>query len=116
MLNTKFYVCPICGNVIQAIGEVSLSCHGVSLPYLQANDDSLMKVEKVENEIFISIDHKMTKDDYISFAAAVSSDRIQLVKFYPESNAEARFNPNGVRYIYYFSNREGLFRKAIKRV
>ena len=51
----------------------------------------------------------MTKDHYISFVAAASSDEIQMVKLYPEGNAEARFKIRGVRRIFYYCNRDGLF-------
>ena len=44
-----------------------------------------------------------------SFMAAVSSDEMQLVKLYPEGNAEARFKIRGVRRIYFYCNRDGLF-------
>ena len=32
MLRTKFYVCPVCGNVIHATGEGAFSCCGIGLP------------------------------------------------------------------------------------
>ena len=51
----------------------------------------------------------MTMEHYISFVAAVSSDDIQMVKLYPEGNAEARFKIRGVRRIFFFCNRDGLF-------
>jgi len=55
----------------------------------------------------------MRKDNYISFIASVSSDKINLIKLYPESNAETRVKASGVKYIYYYSNKEGLFRLKI---
>ena len=51
----------------------------------------------------------MTKSHYISFVAAMSSDRIQMMKLYPEGNAEARFPIRGVRKIFFYCNRDGLF-------
>ena len=51
----------------------------------------------------------MTKEHYISFIAAASSDAIQMVKLYPESHAEARFKINGVKKILFYCNRDGLF-------
>ena len=51
--------------------------------------------------------------DYISFIAAVSSDRCQMVKLYPEGEAEARFKICGVRKIYFYCNREGLFSQDV---
>lgn len=32
MLRCKFYVCPICGNVIHTIGNAVISCCGITLP------------------------------------------------------------------------------------
>ena len=29
MTKSKFYVCPICGNVIHCMGEAVINCHGV---------------------------------------------------------------------------------------
>ena len=37
------------------------------------------------------------------------SDKIQMVKLYPEGNAEARFKINGVKRIFFYCNRDGLF-------
>ena len=51
----------------------------------------------------------MTKQHYISFIAALSSDKLQMVKLYPEGNPEARVKMNGVRKILFYCNRDGLF-------
>ena len=29
MTKSKFYICPICGNVIHSMGEAVINCHGV---------------------------------------------------------------------------------------
>lgn len=112
MLRTKFYVCPVCGNVIHSIGEAVIHCHGVLLQPEEAEQtDEYHKIfiERVEDEYYVQIEHEMTKNHYISFIAAVSSDRLQMVKLYPEGNAEARFKISGVKKIYFYCNRSGLF-------
>lgn len=112
MLRSKFYVCPVCGNIVHSMGEAVLHCHGVLLTPCQAEEtDETHKLfmEKVEDEYYVRIEHDMTKKHYISFIAAVSSDRIQMVKLYPEENAEARFQINGVKQILFYCNRDGLF-------
>ena len=38
-----------------------------------------------------------------------SSGDIQMVKLYPEGSAEARFKIRGVRRIFFYCNRDGLF-------
>lgn len=118
MLRSKFYVCPVCGNVIHSMGEAAISCHGVLLEPAEAeNEDEKHRavIESVEDEYYISIDHPMTKDHYVSFAAAAGSDGLQLVKLYPEGNAEFRFKRRGVRRLYYYCNRDGLFYKDISQ-
>lgn len=112
MLRSKFYVCPVCGNVIHGIGEAVVHCHGVLLQPEEAeetDEDHKIFIERVEDEYYVQIEHEMTKNHYISFIAAVSSDRMQMVKLYPEGDAQARFKINGVKKIYFYCNRSGLF-------
>ena len=112
MLRSKFYVCPICGNVIHSMGEAAIHCHGIQLTPLEAepiDEQHMIFIERIEDEYYVRIDHSMTKEHYISFVAAASSDGIQMVKFYPEGSAEVRFKINGVRKIFFYCNRDGLF-------
>lgn len=114
MMRSKLYVCPICGNVIFSTGEAVISCCGISLPPLEAEDtDALhdVKFETVEDEYYVSVDHEMTKEHYLSFFAAVYDNGIQIVKLYQEGNAEARFKISGLRMLYFYCNRHGLFQK-----
>ena len=114
MLRSKFYVCPVCGNVFHSTGDAVVSCCGITLPALEAEEaegDHGITVEAVEDEHFITIHHPMTKQHYISFLAFVTTDRIQLVKFYPEGNAETRLQLRGRGYLYGYCNWHGLFRK-----
>lgn len=112
MIRSKFYVCPVCGNVIHSMGEAVINCHGVLLTPVQAeetDENHMIFIERVEDEYYVRIEHDMTKLHYISFVAAVSSDKIQLIKLYPEGNPEARFKINGVKRIFFYCNRDGLF-------
>ena len=112
MLRSKFYVCPVCGNVIHGMGESVLHCHGVLLQPEEAeetDEDHKIFIERVEDEYYVQIEHEMTKKHYISFIAAVSSDRMQMVKLYPKGDAQARFKISGVKKIYFYCNRSGLF-------
>ena len=112
MKKSCFYVCPVCGNLIQSTGEATISCCGITLPVLQAEEcDEAhgIKIELIEDEYYVSSNHPMTKEYYISFLAAVSDNGVQIVKLYPEGNAEARFRIDGVRKVYAYCNRHGLF-------
>ena len=117
LLRAKFYVCPVCGNVIYASGNALISCCGITLPALEASvpdGEHEVKIETVEDESFITVSHSMTKQHYISFAAFSTSDRIQLVKFYPEGNAETRMNLRGGGYLYVYCNRHGLMKQKVR--
>ena len=129
MFRSKFYICPVCGNVIRTIGEAMISCCGITLPPLEAetetedgnlNDADLngtaeheIKVEAVEDEYYVHLEHPMSKEHYISFIAAVSDQGVQFTKLYPEQTAEARFKRARVRYIYAYCNHHGLFLKKV---
>lgn len=116
ILRSKFYVCPLCGNIVRTTGDTVISCCGITLPPLEAEEiDDMHKltIEQVEDEHFITIRHDMTKEHFISFIAFLTSDRVQFVKFYPESNAETRLNLRGGGYLYFYCNKHGLMKKKI---
>jgi len=142
MMRSKFYICPVCGNVIHSMGEAVVHCHGIQLLPAEAEQSDVeirradffdaskpagsprpsggsrdehhrIFIERVEDEYFVRINHEMTKTHYISFIAAVSSDRCQMVKLYPEGEAEARFKICGVRRICFYCNRDGLFSQDV---
>ena len=112
MLRSLFYVCPVCGNVIHSMGQAVLHCHGILLsPCLaeETNEQHMIFVERVEDEYYVRIDHQMSKQHFISFIAGLTSDRIEMVKLYPEGNAEARIKMRGVKKLLFYCNRDGLF-------
>ena len=116
MLRCKFYVCPICGNAIHSLGSTVVSCCGITLPALEAeetDDDHAITIENVEDEHFVTVHHPMTKAHYISFIAFVTSERFQMVKLYPEGNAETRLQLRGKGHLYYYCNQHGLFKKKV---
>ena len=113
MAKSRFYICPVCGNVIQATGEAVISCCGITLPPAEAeeaDEDHSIHSEIVDDEYYARVEHPMTKDHYISFLAAVSDNGIQLVKMYPEQSAEAYFRISRVKKLFAYCNRHGLFR------
>lgn len=116
LLRSHFYVCPLCGNVIRAVGSAAISCCGITLPPLEAeevDDAHNIAIEKVEDEHFLTVHHDMTKAHFISFLAHVTMDRVQMVKFYPEGNAETRLSLRGGGYLYLYCNKHGLMKKKV---
>lgn len=116
ILRSKFYVCPVCHNIIRTVGDALISCHGITLPSLEADEvdeNHQITIEEVEDEHFITVNHDMTKEHYISFVAYLTYDRVQFVKFYPEGNAETRLNFRGKGFLYIYCNKHGLMKQKI---
>ena len=118
VMRSKFYVCPICGNVVHAMGEGSFSCCGSQLLPQDAEEPDEghgLAVTYNDGSWHVELDHPMTKQHYISFIAYVTSGAVQLVKLYPEQACEARVAAAGSGYIYAYCNQHGLFRVRTPR-
>lgn len=116
MAKMKLYVCPVCGNVISASGEASISCCGITLPPLKAepsDEEHMISLQRIDDELFVSVEHPMEKDHFISFIAAVSDQRVQLLKLYPEGNAEGVFKIDYIKKVFAYCNRHGLYEAAV---
>ena len=112
MRRSRLYVCPVCGNVLHAAGSAMISCCGVTLPPLEAEQPDEahdVRIEDIEHELYIFSAHPMNKSHYLSFAACCTDDRFELVRFYPEGNAEARFFRRGHGILYWYCNRTDCF-------
>lgn len=116
ILRSKFYVCPVCNNIVRTVGDAVISCCGITLPPLEAeapDEEHRVSMEKVEDEYFITVDHDMTKEHFISFVAYLTSDRVQFVKLYPEGNAQTRLSIHGGGLLYLYCNKHGLMKQKI---
>ncbi len=116
LLRSCLYVCPVCGNVICARGDALISCCGVQLPALEAEEPDAehdLRVERIEDEYYVHLDHAMTKEHFISFFAYATMDRFEMKALYPEGNPEARFFMRGGGRLYYYCNRHGLYGKKL---
>ena len=116
ILRSPLYVCPVCGNIIHSAGPAVVSCCGVALPPLEAEEPDeghRLTRESFDGEHFFSVSHEMRKDHSISFMAYVTTGRFELVKLYPEGQPAARFYPRGGGYLYWYCNRHGLFREKL---
>lgn len=116
MRKINFYICPICGNVITAVGEGHYSCHGITLPKAEAEEADVcheIRIAEMDGEFYVSMDHDMTKKHNLSFFAYATSNTLQLIKLYPEQSAECRFTKRGHGIIYGYCNRHGLFAKRV---
>ena len=113
---TKFYVCENCGNLLTSVGEADIVCCGRKLSPLatkEADEEHKLRVEKLEDEYYITFPHPMTKEHYISFVSYVRFDRVLTVRLYPEQDGELRFPQMRGGKMYYYCNKHGLFEHRI---
>jgi DNA-binding XRE family transcriptional regulator len=101
----RFYVCPLCGNVLTSTGSASIFCCGRKLERLKGENEfpaPHMDKEIVETDYYLTFDHPMNKDHYLLFAAYVKSDRLFLTRLYPEQSPALRipYIPGGKLYLY----------------
>lgn len=87
MKKLRFYVCRDCGNIITATSDAAVTCCGSRLSPIEAkkaDENHQLKVEDIGGEWYITSDHPMTKEHYISFAAYVSDSSVMIFRQYPE--------------------------------
>ena len=87
MKKIKFYLCKECGNIITASSDASVTCCGNRLAAVgprPADENEKLKIEDIGGEWYITSDHEMTKEHYISFVAYVSDSSMMMFRQYPE--------------------------------
>jgi len=100
-----FYVCPNCGNILVSTGSASIFCCGRKLEYLTLEEETeelKISVEESDIDYYITFNHPMEKEHYISFAAYVKSDKVLLNRLYPEQSPAFRIpiSYGGKLYLY----------------
>lgn len=116
MKNSHYFVCPSCQNIVLATGDITISCCGRKLDALEAKkatEEQKLTVTEIDNERFISRDHPMTKDHYISFIAFAAGDQVQIVKQYPEWNMQTRLPLRKHGKLLWYDTRDGLFYQLV---
>lgn len=112
MKRLKFYVCPDCGNILTAAGRAELHCCGRTLEPLTARGADAAhraKAEAVEDEWYVTFDHPMTKTHFLRFFAWVGTERVLLVRLYPEQDAAFRIPQLRCGKWYACCSEHGLF-------
>lgn len=117
MRKTQFYVCPVCGNIITAMADANITCCGkklTALPLQKADETQYLGIEKIENEYFVSSDHPMERQHYISFVALLSADGVILRKLYPQWDLQCRLPFVRRARLVWYCTQHGLFYQEIK--
>jgi len=111
MKKTRYFICPDCGNISLCTGNAEVFCCGRRLAALEmkkASSEEKLHAEIVEDEWFITGNHPMEKDNYISFVAFQTGDKVELIKQYPEWNLQLRLKKRGHGQLIWYSTSLGL--------
>ena len=117
MKKLKFYVCKDCGNIITATSEAAISCCGNNLSPLApraAEESEMLKIENIDGNLYISSDHPMTKEHYISFVAYTVDSTAMIFKQYPEWNLQVTLPPFRSGRLVWYCNKCGLLYQNIR--
>ena len=116
MKKLNFYVCPECGNVITAMTDAGISCCGKKLKALEpvkAAEEDRLSVEIIENDYYISSNHPMVKEHYISFVALLAGDTLIMKKQYPEWDLQVRIPGRAHGKLIWYCTEHGLFYQLV---
>ena len=111
MKKLNYYACPACGGLTFCTGAAEVSCCGRKLSPLtprKAGAEERLRVEEVETDWFITSSHPMRKENYISFVAFATGDRLQVVKQYPEWDLQLRIPRRGHGMLLWYAQADGL--------
>ena len=115
--------CKICGTVISVLegsAKVSIKCCNQEMDTLVPNsvdaavEKHVPSYEKVEDEIYVKVNHVMEKEHYIEWIALVDENKTITVKLYPEQNAETRFKYIPGSTLYAYCNKHGLWKADVR--
>ena len=123
--NVKFYICPICGNIVELVeGDIRrVVCCGKPMEELVANvvDAAVEKhvpvYEMVEDELLVKVgevEHPMEKEHYIMWIALVIDNKIIRVKLYPQQSTETRLPYIKGATLYAYCNKHGLWKNTVE--
>ena len=113
----RFYHCPDCGNWLPSVGQAEIVCCGRRLTPLtpQPMDAAhTPQLQTLDDELYLTFSHEMSKEHLIRFVAWVGFDRMLMVQLYPEQEAAAslpRIHGHGTLYV--FCTRHGLMKTKL---
>ena len=118
MKKIRFYVCPKCGNIITSSSEADITCCGSRLTAQEprkAEESEMLNVEDLGGELFITTDHPMTKEHYISFVAYVGDSSAMIFRQYPEWNMQITMPLYRLGRLVWYCTEHGLMYQDMRK-
>lgn len=117
--------CKKCGALVRVLEDCNCNgcgivCCGEQMEKLVPNsvdaafEKHVPTYEKMDDGIFVKVNHVMEKEHFIEWIALISENKEYFVTLYPEQNAECHlpYIPNSKLYAY--CNKHGLWETEVK--
>ena len=116
MKQTRFFVCPVCGNLSFCTGGAAVSCCGRPLEPLtpqKAAPEEALRVTESDGDCYVESIHPASKDNYISFVALVTGETLLVLRQYPEWDLHVRIPGRPHGKLVWYSTTRGLFYQLV---
>ena len=117
--------CTKCGAIVKVIEDCTcdncgIMCCGEQMQTLIPNsvdaafEKHVPSYEKMDDGIFVTVNHVMEKEHFIEWIALVSENKECFVTLYPEQNAECHLPYIPGSKLYAYCNKHGLWKTEVK--
>lgn len=115
--------CKKCGSVVSILSECNCDCYtccGEKMVKLLPNsvdaafEKHVPQYERVEDEIFVTVNHVMEKEHYIEWIKMVTDNLENTVYLYPEQEASCRFKYIPGSTLYAYCNKHELWKTNVE--
>lgn len=117
--------CKKCGAIVKVIedcncGGCGIICCDEPMEKLVPNsvdaafEKHVPTYEKMDDGIFVKVNHVMEKEHFIEWIALVSENKEYFVTLYPEQNAEVHLPYISGSKLYAYCNKHGLWETEVK--
>lgn len=117
--------CEKCGAIVKIIKDCScdncgIKCCDEQMKEIVPNtvdaavEKHIPTYERVEDEIFVKVNHVMEKEHYIQWVTMVTDSTEQTITLFPEQNAECRFKYIPGARLYAYCNKHGLWSTEVE--
>ena len=126
MMNTKFYICPDCGVVIEMLHDSGIvpSCCGMKMDQLipntvEASGEKHIPVVTIDGDLLTvnvgSVNHPMEDVHHIEWVQIVTEDGIQRKMLHPGAAPNVVFHLGGAKpvAVYAYCNLHGLWKTEL---
>lgn len=117
MKKLKFYICQECGNIITSTADTVVNCCGKKLlpEEIKKADNQKLSAEYQNGEWYITTDHPMTKEHYISFVAYLNDSTVMIFRQYPEWQVNVHIPCSANGRLVWYCKKCGLMYQELRR-